>query len=828
MARGRDRELTALLGGQWRDGRLVVLRGPAGMGVSTVLSAAKRALRADAVPVIAAGDDVGDGYGVAAIVAGLRDEFEHVGVLDAVRRLREIVGDGRAGAMPRITVELGCVFDQIVRNGPVVLLVDNAQLIPAAVLRAARRPGCLVIAACRDGAASDLTALADDVIELGPLPDDVIETILDRQAGVPLDAGLTTALRTALGPWFGNPGAVTDTLRALDERGRLVEHRGRLCLRDREVPIALPADHELLAVMRRMGALAERLTAVVAARGVLDADELPPMLDVLGGDLAACGRTLDLLVEAGVLVADGFRVRPVCPALAAAVLELADDVHAALAATDAASAALATHLEHVDSGPADTAWLIRLARDVEPLDRAGALRHYVTALRFGRQGAAVLDRVLALTVRTGWYDWVHRIDETWPRPSDLPAATRAGLYTVSWLATVHTGLSLSPTACAWFGLTAQTRSEVCSIGDAASRHQLVSTAEMELVRLAMEGDTDACRAQLGDRPEFADLMDAGRLGDLATVLEIVLGARYQVPEHGPVAVYQRLLRAHVDGDWSTALSAARQLELSGAPSPRALAFGRIFAAEMCLLRGESEPAAQWLADVTPDRDNEALHVFTQVGILWRAGDLGGAVRLARQERRHDAVSVGLGWLLGRAAAIGVQLGDRVGALSFLRTLETHRLADPTRINEEWVLVARAIVHRDPRAAEAAVELARQRHRTFDLLVGQLRLGELAEDGGEALNEAYRLAEQVGAVGLRQKLLDQFRARGLAMPHAPARGAFSATELEVITLVRRGRTNQQIASALGVRPKTVEIYLTRLLAKTGTRSRVELIAASLSA
>jgi DNA-binding CsgD family transcriptional regulator len=303
------------------------------------------------------------------------------------------------------------------------------------------------------------------------------------------------------------------------------------------------------------------------------------------------------------------------------------------------------------------------------------------------------------------------------------------------------------------------------------------------------------------------------------VLDIVLGERYQAPEHGPAARYQRLLRGLMHGEWDAALSAARELELHGAPSPRALGFARVLAAEICALRGEAEQAEQWLADVTPDRDNEALHVHARMGILCLTGDVDGALRVARQARRHDDVSLGLGLLLCRAAAISVRQGERVGSLHFLRTLEAHRLADPTRISEKWVLVARAIVHRDQRAAEAAVELAKRQCKTFDQLVGQLRLAELAEDGGVALTEA---------VGMRRKMVDQFRARGLAMPPAPARDEFSATELAVIAMVRQGRTNQQIASALGVRPKTVEIYLTRLLAKTGTRSRVELIAASLSA
>jgi DNA-binding CsgD family transcriptional regulator len=310
------------------------------------------------------------------------------------------------------------------------------------------------------------------------------------------------------------------------------------------------------------------------------------------------------------------------------------------------------------------------------------------------------------------------------------------------------------------------------------------------------------------------------------VLEIVLGNRYQVPETGPVAVYRRLLRGYADGDWTAALSAARQLELGDPPSARALAFARIFAAEMCAVRGENDQAEQWLADVVPDQGYEALHAWVVAGMLWRGGDPAAAVRLARQDRWHDSASYGLDRLLSRAATAAVAAGDRVGAASILRTLESRFLADPTRIGEERVLLARGMVNRDRRAAAASIDLARDHHRTFDLLVGQLALGESAEDADEVLPEAYRPAARVGVDGLRRQVADELHARDI--PPRAVSTEFSAVEQQVIAMVRRGRTNRQIASALGVRPKTVEIYLTRLLAKTGTRSRVELIAASLSA
>ena len=51
-------------------------------------------------------------------------------------------------------------------------------------------------------------------------------------------------------------------------------------------------------------------------------------------------------------------------------------------------------------------------------------------------------------------------------------------------------------------------------------------------------------------------------------------------------------------------------------------------------------------------------------------------------------------------------------------------------------------------------------------------------------------------------------------------------MRIIDLVSGGHTNRRIATAVGVSEKTVESHLTRLLARTGCRSRVELAAARL--
>ncbi len=57
---------------------------------------------------------------------------------------------------------------------------------------------------------------------------------------------------------------------------------------------------------------------------------------------------------------------------------------------------------------------------------------------------------------------------------------------------------------------------------------------------------------------------------------------------------------------------------------------------------------------------------------------------------------------------------------------------------------------------------------------------------------------------------------------PSRGRVSPREAEVIALARQGRTNGEIAEAMGVAPSTVKTWLQRLYRRTGARGRAELL------
>ena len=91
--------------------------------------------------------------------------------------------------------------------------------------------------------------------------------------------------------------------------------------------------------------------------------------------------------------------------------------------------------------------------------------------------------------------------------------------------------------------------------------------------------------------------------------------------------------------------------------------------------------------------------------------------------------------------------------------------------------------------------------------------------------AVHAGDAVVAPSTTRRLLEQF-AHTLPDPSAPSAdtrlGSLTDRELEVFSLVGRGRSNQEIAAALVFAEATVKTHVGRLLAKTGSRDRVQLV------
>jgi DNA-binding CsgD family transcriptional regulator len=145
-----------------------------------------------------------------------------------------------------------------------------------------------------------------------------------------------------------------------------------------------------------------------------------------------------------------------------------------------------------------------------------------------------------------------------------------------------------------------------------------------------------------------------------------------------------------------------------------------------------------------------------------------------------------------------------------------------------------LLHRTARIATEAgsPETAAEAHAAFARLEDESPLTRVlaaltearATASPEPARRAHRLSESTGLTALAAESLDLAARLGSGTPpptgreHVPA---LTPRERELAALVRTGRTNRQIAEAMHLSVKSVEAYLTRVYAKTGCATRLEL-------
>jgi DNA-binding CsgD family transcriptional regulator len=88
-----------------------------------------------------------------------------------------------------------------------------------------------------------------------------------------------------------------------------------------------------------------------------------------------------------------------------------------------------------------------------------------------------------------------------------------------------------------------------------------------------------------------------------------------------------------------------------------------------------------------------------------------------------------------------------------------------------------------------------------------------------LGEAARMFAALGARVWEEKARRELARVGGRTP--AAEGELTPTERRVAELVAEGRSNREVAAAVFVTAKTVEVYLSRIYAKLGIHSRTEL-------
>ncbi|MDR7274251.1 helix-turn-helix transcriptional regulator [Catenuloplanes atrovinosus] len=845
-AAGREEQLAAL--GTARQeaaagGRFVLVTGEAGSGRSTLLDAAADAWAAEGAVVLRVphpdGDDSAAGY--AALLHAVREQYERLadpqlaGLLSAIGRLTS--AGAPDGHLATLAQETSAAFGLIGRRVPTVVIADDADDAPGltAALAAAVRDGCLVAASAR-AAEGRLAALAGTVVPLPPLPAAAIREMLCQRHGAPLDEAVLPALRGALGSLAGHPATVLQTADALVRTGRLRVVRGHLCLVDPLAPIALPAEHPIVVALHARGPVAVRL-ATMAAVTRFGLDDLELFADATLGRLDRYGWVLDALAADGTLVATPQgSFRPRSAALAARLVEdagpaAAARLHRAYAAAmfrragAGVPADQATLADHVTSAgvamPTDRGTGVSLAAtaaaatDREPDRAADWLRAALWHTGGGRAADDILARLLRLLVRTGRFGQLAEVVQ-----AAGPAAHRGGdLAAAAALAALHTGTPVPGDATGPLALAHGWLTGAPCPATVTTSSTLVTADEFTRAAHAAGAGTDA-----------DDLLVAGTHGDLAEILRLVLGEqRYGVPADGPLAAYHRLHLAYARGDLPGLLSAARSADLTGGDAPAVRRLARLWGAEALGLQGRPDEAASWIASVPDEAPYAALRWWAAngpVGEPQSAGDAAdrlAAAHTALARQLAHGSRIGTEQLVVRATVLAVRFGLSAEAAAWREVAEA-----PGRCSTETALVVRALATADAAAADRAAELLRARDHRCTLAQAGIALARVSAEPRRRLLEAQSAADAIGSPWLRSAVTAAMREHGVRRPRSRStQDAFSAVEMQIIELIRRGRTNRQIAVQVRMSEKTIENYLTRLFARTGCRSRVELAAASLT-
>ncbi|KDN23285.1 response regulator [Amycolatopsis rifamycinica] len=122
--------------------------------------------------------------------------------------------------------------------------------------------------------------------------------------------------------------------------------------------------------------------------------------------------------------------------------------------------------------------------------------------------------------------------------------------------------------------------------------------------------------------------------------------------------------------------------------------------------------------------------------------------------------------------------------------------------------------------------------TFDLdedVYGALRAGAsgflVKDTEPEELIHAVRVVARGDALlapSITRRLIAEFAARGTRPAPSPALDRLTDREREVLSLVAAGLSNDEIARELTLSPATAKTHVSRIMTKTGTRDRAQLV------